>query len=104
VARAAKRRVWLRLKRHGLLSTANGLSPWGHILAVYGGVRGKKRHRPVILQIRRHGRWQSLTRGWLRRNGRFYLTPAVDSGPGVVKLRAVVRGVGHSRVLRVRVG
>jgi hypothetical protein len=100
-ARSGKRRVWLKLKRHGLLSTASGLSPWGRILAVYGGVRGKKRHRPVIIQIRRNGHWQSLTRGWLRRNGRFYLTPSVDTASRVVKLRAVVRGVGHSKVLRV---
>jgi hypothetical protein len=102
----AKRRVWLRLQPGGLKSAA-AASPWGRILQVYGGVHGRKRPkpRPVVVQMRQNGRWVSLTRGWLRHNGRFYLAPAVDSGDAqVVKLRAVVKGLGHSQILRVHLG
>jgi Polysaccharide lyase len=100
-----KRPVWLRLKRNGLRS-ASHWSPWGRILPVYGGIRGAAdgERRSVVIEIRRHGRWEWLTRGWLRRNGRFYLSPTVDMARGrVVKLRAVVDGLGHSGTLRTRV-
>jgi hypothetical protein len=103
----AKRRVWLRLQNDGLKS-ASATTPWGRILQVYGGVHGKKRARKsrrVVVQMRRAGHWVSLTRGWMRRNGRFYLAPAINTdGAKVVKLRAVVKGLGHSQTLRVHVG
>jgi hypothetical protein len=97
------RRVWLRLKRSGLSAAA--ATPWGRILPVYGGVRSKRaKGRSVVIKIKRHGHWVWLTRGWLRRSGRFYLAPAVDMGHGrVVKLRAYVRGLGHSKTLRKRI-
>jgi hypothetical protein len=102
-----KRRIWLRVKRRGArASSARRLARWGHVLPVYGGIRGagSTRRRPVIIEIRRHGHWEWLTRGRLRRNGRFYLSPAVDMRRGrVVRLRAVVEGVGHSGTLRTRV-
>jgi hypothetical protein len=101
-----KARVWLKLKRGGLLGAA-ARTPWGRILPVYGGVSsataGGKR-RAVVIEIRSHGRWEWLTRGWMRSDGRFYLSPAIDTGkPRVVKLRAVVKGVGHSKTLRTRI-
>jgi Polysaccharide lyase len=100
-------RIWLRVKGRRRASTAaRRWSPWGRILRVYGGIRGAEgeKRRTVVIQLRRNGRWEWLTRGQLRRNGRFYLAPSVDMARGrVVKLRAVVRGVGHSGVLRARV-
>jgi hypothetical protein len=57
-----------------------------------------------MIEIRLGGRWQWLTRGWLRSNGRFYLAPAVDVGAGhKVVLRAHVQRVGYSKVITTRV-
>jgi hypothetical protein len=105
--RGHHKRVWLKLKRSGMLgaAAAQAAGPWGRILPVYGGVRSKRgRGKSVIIQFKRHGRWVWLTRGWVRRGGRFYLSPSVQSGRRrTVKLRAYIRGVGHSRVLRARI-
>jgi hypothetical protein len=58
----------------------------------------------VTIEIRRHGRWEWLTRGWLRPNGHFYLAPAVDVGAGKkVVLRAHVQKVGYSKKITARV-
>jgi Polysaccharide lyase len=100
------RRVWLKLKRTGMLgaAAAQAAGPWGRILPVYGGVRSKRgRGNSVIVQFKRHGHWVWLTRGWVHRSGRFYLSPSVSGSRHFVKLRAYVRGVGHSRVLRARI-
>jgi hypothetical protein len=89
--------------RRGARSSAN----WPRVLPVYGWVRAAGRKlagRSVIIEVRRHGRWVWLSRGWLRANGRFYLAPSVDSGmPRRVTLRAHVKGLGYSKALRVRV-
>jgi hypothetical protein len=73
---------------------------------VYGWVK-RGRHigrRSVIIEIRRNGRWEWLSRGWLRSNGRFYLAPSLDvGGSRRVVLRAHVRGVGYSNPLRARI-
>jgi hypothetical protein len=100
--RGKKRRVWLRRER-GIFGAS--VSPWSRIISVYGGVRSKShKRRAVTIQIRRHHRWVWLSRGWLRSNGRFYLAPAVDLKSGtVVRLRAVVKGMGRSNTLKVRV-
>jgi hypothetical protein len=79
---------------------------WPHVIPVYGWVKGGKRlgGRTVTIEIRRNGRWQWLTRGWLRSNGRYYLAPAVDVGAGrKVVLRAHVSRVGYSRAISARV-
>jgi hypothetical protein len=59
----------------------------------------------VVIEMRRHGRWVWVTRGWLRSGGRYYLSPAIDvsSSTRVVKLRAVVPGVGKSKIVRTRI-
>jgi Polysaccharide lyase len=97
--KAKRSRVWL--KTSGSLRSA-GLA-WPHVLRVYGGVRPGRRgaRRTVLIQVRHDGRWEWLARSWVHRNGRFYIAANVDpaiTGPRV-KLRAVVRGVGHSRPL-----
>jgi Polysaccharide lyase len=101
------RRVWLRLKRNGMMGAAAAAAagPWGRLLPVFGGVRPKRgRGNTVILEMRRHHRWVWLERNWVRPNRRFYLSPSLGFNHGrVLKLRAVVRGVGHSRVLKVHV-
>jgi hypothetical protein len=52
----------------------------------------------VVIQIRERGRWISLSRGWLRPNGRFYLAPSIEPGSRHrVKLRAHVAGMGYSK-------
>jgi hypothetical protein len=72
---------------------------------VYGWVKkGHVGRRSVIIEIRENGRWQWLSRGALRANGRFYLTPSIDpSVHGRVVLRAHVQGVGYSKSLSARV-
>jgi hypothetical protein len=95
-----KYRVWLRTRRGAIRAAA---SPWAALLPIYGGVRPKRSgSTKVIIQIREHGRWHWLTRGSLRKDGRFYMAPSLDSGH-VVKLRAVVPGVGRSKVLKARI-
>jgi hypothetical protein len=72
---------------------------WPSVVPVYGWVK-RGRHvggRSVVIQTRRNGRWESLSRGWLRRSGRFYLAVALDAdGADKVMLRAHVPGVGNS--------
>jgi hypothetical protein len=76
------------------------------VLPVYGWVKSagaKLAGRTVVIEVRRHGRWVWLSRGWLRADGRFYLSPSVDSGlPRVVTLRAHVLGLGYSKSLKAR--
>jgi hypothetical protein len=96
-------RVVLRSKhRH---TTVRSSGRWPQLVPVYGWVKkGHVGRRSVIIEIRENGRWQWLTRGALRPNGRFYLTPAIDpSVHGRVKLRAHVQGVGYSKSLSARV-
>jgi hypothetical protein len=80
---------------------------WPRVLPVYGWVKASGRKfagRSVVIQVRRHGHWVWLSRGWLRADGRFYLAASLDSGmPRRVTLRAHVRGLGYSKALRVRV-
>lgn len=97
-------KVILRPRRR--VPSALRAAGWPRVIPVYGWVKGR-RHlggRSVTIEIRRHGRWQWLTRGWLRSNGRFYLAPAVDVGAGrKVLLRAHVHRVGYSRGITARV-
>jgi len=104
-SRGSKRRkaarVWLRVKRGGLRAAG-----WGRTVPVYGGIRRGRRvaGRRVVIQVRHGGRWEWLARGRLNRRGRYYLAPSLDMPHGrLVKLRAVVRGVGRSGTLRTRV-
>jgi hypothetical protein len=97
--KAKRSRVWL--KTSGSVRTAGAM--WPHVVRVYGGVRPGRAgaRRSVMIQLRHRGRWEWLARSWVHRNGRFYIAANVD--PAVtgrrVKLRAVVRGIGHSRPL-----
>jgi hypothetical protein len=92
------RRVVLRTRRspRGALRSSG---VWPSVVPVYGWVK-RGRHvggRSVVIQIRRNGRWESLSRGWLRRSGRFYLAVALDAdGADKIMLRAHVPGVGNS--------
>ena len=100
----AKRRHRVWLKTSGSVRAA---ATWPHVVRVYGGVRPGRAgaRRTVLIQVRHAGRWEWLARSWVHRNGRFYIAANID--PAVtgrrVKLRAVVRGVGHSRPLIARV-
>jgi hypothetical protein len=100
-----KRRVVLRTSRrrsHSVRSSA----AWPHVLRVYGWVKTKHRvgHRAVVIEIWHNGRWEWLSRGWLRSNGRFYLAASVDVGSSkTVRLRAHVPGLGNSKPLSARV-
>jgi hypothetical protein len=93
------RRVVLRSKHRR--TTVRSSGHWPHIVPVYGWVKhGHVGRRSVVIEIRQNGRWQWLTRGALRSNGRFYLTPSIDSSVhGRVVLRAHVQGVGYSKSL-----
>jgi hypothetical protein len=97
------RRVVLRSKHRR--PTVHSSGRWPHIVPVYGWVKkGHVGRRSVIIEIRENGRWQWLSRGALRPNGRFYLTPSIDpSVHGRVVLRAHVQGVGYSKSLSARV-
>jgi hypothetical protein len=103
-ARRRVHRVVLRSRRRS--ATVARAAGWPRVLPVYGWV--KTRHhvgrRSVVIEIRRNGKWEWLSRGWLRTNGRFYLAPAVDVGTAShVKLRAHVSGLGYSKVITARV-
>ena len=103
--RKRSRRVVLRT-RNRRTSSLRSASAWPRILQVYGWVKTKRRigSRAVVIEIRRNGRWEWLSRGWLRSNGRFYMAASVDVGIGrTVKLRARVPGVGKSKTLTARV-
>jgi hypothetical protein len=97
-------RVVLRMRRSPR-ATVRSSGVWPTVLPVYGWVKGGRLGgRPVIIQIRRDGHWAPLTRGWLRRSGRFYLAVSLDAGgPRRVMLRAHVEGVGNSKPLAARV-
>jgi hypothetical protein len=99
------RRVVLRSK-HRRRTAVRSSGRWPRVLPVYGWVKtnGNVGRRAVIIEMRVNGRWEWLSRGWLRTNGRFYLAPSVDSGmPRRVTLRAYVEGVGYSKSLSARV-
>jgi hypothetical protein len=97
------RRVVLRARHHRSRSVARSSGLWPSIVPVYGWVKTSGHRvgrRAVVIQVRTHGRWVSLSRGWLRSNGRFYLAPSVDpSLSHRVKLRAHVAGLGYSKVV-----
>jgi hypothetical protein len=100
-----RRRVVLRTSRRRSHSVRSS-SAWPRVLEVYGWVKTKRRvgHRSVVIEIRRNGRWEWLSRGWLRSNGRFYLAASVDVGTSrTVKLRAHVAGLGNSKPLSARI-
>jgi hypothetical protein len=79
---------------------------WPRVIPVYGWVKGRTHlgGHSVVIEMRRNGHWQWLTRGWLRSNGRFYLAPAVDVGNGhKVVLRAHVPHIGYSGQITAKV-
>jgi hypothetical protein len=99
-------RVILRTRHQGKRSGARSSGRWPRVLPVYGWVKAKGAKlagRTVVIEVRRHGRWVWLSRGWLRANGHFYLSASVDSGmPRRVTLRAHVAGLGYSKSLKTR--
>jgi hypothetical protein len=101
------RRVVLRARhRHGR-KVAHSSGSWPRVLPVYGWVKREGRRvgrRSVVIQIRIDGRWEPLSRGWLRRDGRFYITASLDSSAAQsVTLRAHVAGLGYSKPLSARI-
>ena len=108
-ATTRKRRVKvvLRTKRRRSNRLVRASGSWPRVLPVYGWVKTHRRHvgrRVVVIEVKRHGRWEWLTRGWLRSDGRFYLAAPVQGGRAhTIKLRAHVSGLGHSRTLRTHV-
>lgn len=103
--RKRPRRVILRTRRSArAVASSSGL--WPSVVPVYGWVKRARRvgGRSVVIEIRRDGRWEQLSRGWLRRSGRFYLAVAVDaSASHDVMLRAHVSGVGNSNPVAAHV-
>jgi hypothetical protein len=95
--------VWLR-REHGTFGA--GSLPGSRMVVLYGGVRGRRRARGrrVSIQIEQGGRWRWVSSGRVLPDGRFQLASALglDSGT-VVRLRAVVKGVGRSNSIAVRV-
>jgi hypothetical protein len=100
-------RVVLRASHRRSRKLARPSALWPHVVPVYGWVKTSGIHvgrRSVVIQARTHGRWVSLSRGWLRSNGHFYLAPSIDpSLSHRVKLRAHVAGLGYSEVVIARV-
>jgi hypothetical protein len=97
-------RVVLRTRRSAR-GAIRSTGVWPTVVPVYGWVKRAHRvgGRSVIIEIRKDGRWERLSRGWLRRNGRFYLAVAVDAGDAQeVMLRAHVAGVGNSNAVAAR--
>jgi hypothetical protein len=96
-------RVVLRARHRHSRTLARSSGLWPRVVPVYGWVKtgaGSVGRRTVVIQIRHRGRWLSLSRGWLRSNGRFYLAPSIDpSLSHRVKLRAHVAGLGYSKVV-----
>ncbi len=76
----------------------------GHRLPMMGRVASRRASLRVIVVARVRGHQRRLATARVRRNGTFALRPRVRVARGVrvVRVRAVVRGVGHSRVIRVR--
>jgi len=104
VSKKRARRVVLRTKRRG--GSVHSSGQWPRVVPVYGWVK-RGRHigrRSVIIEVRRGGHWEWLSRSWLRRSGRFYLGVSVDVGTShKIMLRAHVVGVGNSKPVAARV-
>jgi hypothetical protein len=97
-------RVWMRTRG---ATSVRSAGRWPRVVRVYGGVRPGRTgaRRSVMIQVRRHHRWEWLARSWVHRDGRFYIAANID--PSMtgrrVKLRAVVAGLGHSKPRTARV-
>jgi hypothetical protein len=105
-SRKRTRRVVLRARHRRSRSAARSSGLWPQVVPVYGWVKtnGNVGRRAVVIQIRQHGRWVSLSRGWLRSNGHFYLAPSIEPNLSHrVKLRAHVAGLGYSKTVVARV-
>ncbi len=95
-----KRRVVLRVRRHSVRL--------GGKVRLHGKVRGAvSAGARVRLMVRSHGRWHVLRRKPLQAGGTFATNPRLGSsrltrGHGVLRIRAVVKGVGRSNVVRIR--
>jgi parallel beta-helix repeat protein len=76
----------------------------GGRLPMMGRVTSRRAGLRVIVVARARGHQRRLASVRVRRNGTFALRPRVRVARGirVVRVRAVVRGVGHSRTIRVR--
>jgi hypothetical protein len=82
------------LEKHQRVVSANApLRLTGHAEASAGSI-------VTVLRLRQ-GRWHRLARRRLRANGSFGLRRRLRGKHGAVRLRATVRGVGSSRVVRV---
>jgi hypothetical protein len=77
----------------------------GHRLQLLGRVPGARRGARVAIFARAHGHRRLLARVRVRANGTFVLRPRVRAPRHArfVRLSAVVRGVGHSRSIRLRI-
>jgi parallel beta-helix repeat protein len=76
----------------------------GARLPMMGRVASRRAGLRVVVVARVRGHQRRLASVRVRRNGTFALRPRVRVARGVrvVRVRAVVRGVGHSRTIRVR--
>jgi parallel beta-helix repeat protein len=85
------------------LSARKRLVRRGERVRLRGRVRGARVARGTrVAIISSGGRRRVIARGHVRRNGRFSVRPRIRAGCRVVRLRAVVHGVGRSRALRLR--
>jgi hypothetical protein len=95
-----KHRVVLRVSHH--------VVHVGSKLKVHGKVRGSFSAKARVRLMVRTGRhWHLLRRKPLRSGGTFATNPRLHGarlhGARVVRIRAVVKGVGRSNVVRIRV-
>ena len=76
----------------------------GHRLLFIGRVANARPGLHVALFARSHGHRRRLARVAIRANGTFALRPRVRAPRAArfVRVRAVVRGVGHSRSIRLK--
>ena len=95
-----KRRVVLRARRHSVRL--------GGRIKLHGKVRGSvSAGARVRLMVRSHGRWHVLRRKPLQAGGTFATNAHLRNirlrgAHRVLRIRAVVRGVGRSNVIRIR--
>jgi len=91
-----KRRVVLHVRRHSVRA--------GGKLRLRGQVRGAVSSRArVRFMVRSHGHWRLLRRKPLHSGGTFAASVRPRHGHRTLRIRAVVKGVGRSNVVRVTV-
>jgi nitrous oxidase accessory protein NosD len=93
-----------RLSRPVIFGAVRPIARRGHRLLFIGRVANARPGLHAVLFARSHGHRRRLARVAIRANGTFALRPRVRAPRAArfVRVRAVVRGVGHSRSIRLK--